>query len=236
MLKHSDVYQWLRLTKIGRGRRQRWLEEQLENYLDFEKDEFGSRVDPTYERKLTNYYIKSKEPSNKFLVAHWDVVDVDFCANDNSASVINLLIYGVKHCDVNIAILDGEEYPHFGAGSKRLSALINDNQFGEINNIYNFELTGVGCMVVIGDLSGDTHNRLLQSKFTLSHSLPFSDSNVFKSKGLDSEVSMLIPKIKGKMRWEIIGYCHSSKDNWEIINIEDMENFTDYILPDLISR
>lgn len=89
-----------------------------------------------------NFYIWGS--SNKFVTAHYDVVNpASDNANDNSASVINALTYKLKNPSVNVIILDGEEPPWMGAGSTAASKELL-SRGTDVSSILNLELTGFG--------------------------------------------------------------------------------------------
>ena len=227
ILNCSDIYAFLEETK--KGNRQQFVLNMLDQFENVEEDIFIE-----HGVKFANYYIPSEIPSNKFIVAHYDVVNPNYCANDNSASIINMLVYRQQNPNINIALLDGEEPPYMGAGSRRLSDLINNNEFGEIDIILNLELTGVGRDIMTNTKRNKTHD-LIHNYGAFERQLPFSDTDIFIGEGLDSEVLILIPKENGVLKEEIIHYCHNSRDNADLLNISDMEYFVDVTLPKIVN-
>ena len=227
-IKCSDVYDFLEETKVGK--RVEYIRGLLSNFDNVEEDNFA-----IVGNRFTNFYIPAVTPSNKFIVAHYDVIDPNFCANDNSASIINMLVYRQNNPNINIALLDGEEPPYMGAGSGRLSELINDNKFGKIENVFNLELTGVGRNALIGSFDTKTNVIMYERCNAKRTFFPFSDSDIFVNNGIDSEVIILVPsKEDGSLKTEIISYCHGSKDNADLLNISDMEYFVDVTMPKML--
>jgi hypothetical protein len=73
-------------------------------------------------------------------------------ANDNSASVINVIATKKLRPNVHAVIVDGEEYG--GIGESYIDKQIKKGNFGNIDWVLNFELTGKGGKrFFIGDYS-----------------------------------------------------------------------------------
>ena len=124
-------------------------DEEYERY----EDEYQDLVDQ-YTEELKELVGEIKEPinnfyniilsgnSDKFVVAHHDIVNPNSDnANDNSCSVINALAIKKLRPEVNVVILDGEEPG--GIGSTRLAERIKNGDF-RCRWVLNLELTGKG--------------------------------------------------------------------------------------------
>ena len=199
---------------------------------------------------MFNIYLKGS--SDKFVVAHHDIVNpLTDNANDNSASVINAIMIKKIKPEINVALLDGEEYG--GQGSQRLSELILNNKFGKISWVLNLELTGSGGEnFFIGYYPGKLTNHI-RSIFDcpILHT-PFNDSVIFNKNGIDSVVinpAHILKKAedsdynnprtliyKGNvLSTELLWNCHTSKDTLATISTQDMKDFVEkVVLPILI--
>ena len=233
MIDYNIIYEFLEETK--NNNRLDWLINLIENnFKDVEIDVFHNDIT---RKTFVNIYLVGN--SKDFIVAHHDVINPLYCANDNSASIINCLIYKQNNPTVNVALLDGEEPPYFGAGSKRLSKLINDGKFGEIENVFNLELTGVGRNICISKHELNSTNKIIkESNIKIEEiSTPFSDADIFILNKINSECIFLLPDNEsGGINKSYISYCHTEKDNESIINVDDMKNFVTNILPEYIER
>jgi hypothetical protein len=131
--------------------------------------------------------------SDKYLCAHYDVVDVlSDNANDNSASVINCIAYKVQNPSINILLLDGEEPPFMGGGSS-LAAKYLKRLGRPVKWILNLELTGVGTNFFI-DSTKTPLQECIVKKFPEAHVIgtPFSDHIIFRQHGFASNVVTLV--------------------------------------------
>ena len=98
-----------------------------EEAIDFHEDQYYQLEDEYSEklkaiageikRGVNNYFnIVLPGSSDKFVVAHHDIVNKDSDnANDNSCSVINALMIKKLRPEVNVVILDGEEFGGIGS-------------------------------------------------------------------------------------------------------------------------
>jgi len=198
--------------------RYKWIIDTLKSLnIPYELQRFG-----TY----TN--IISKGNSDVWVCAHYDTIDINHCANDNSASIINLLHLKTLLPDLNVVFLDAEEPPKFGLGSENFSNYIRENNI-PVKYILNLELTGFGNCVCIGYESGKSKNFFMKEFDNFSSSLyvtelstPINDTTIFLENNIDSTLLMLLPIKDGLLQEECMYYCHTSKDIIENINFSDM--------------
>ena len=175
------------------------------------------------------------------VVAHHDVNNHETDnANDNSASVINAIMIKKLLPEINVILLDGEEFG--GIGSQRLSDMINDNIFGDIKWVLNLELTGRGGKYFfIGDYPGHLTNHIKSLFNCPIVQTPFNDSVIFRKNGIDSVVINPLPILKnGKksnVQWDentyldfsILYNCHTIYDTIDTIDTDDMRDFVEYV-------
>jgi hypothetical protein len=205
--------------------------------IDFELDRFKSSG-------INCYNIILRGNSDKMVVAHHDVNNhlIDN-ANDNSASVINAIQLKKLYPDINVAILDGEEFGGFG--STRLSQMINSNKFGYIKWVLNLELTGRGGKnFFIGDYRGPLFDHIVSKFNPPVFKTPFNDSVVFRKNGIDSLVINPLPIsiIKTDLKYgenyldpSILNNCHTDRDSIQSISISDMKEFVEEVLLKIIA-
>lgn len=189
-----------------------------ENHLEYE--------DNTFSYFFTNIICKGS--SDIWLSAHYDTVNNKYCANDNTASLINMLYLKLLVPEVNIVFLDAEEPPHMGLGSEYFSYYIRNNNI-PCRYIINLELTGFGENIMIGTIEKTFNSALYEkilTKIPNSSAVfcPFSDATIFRGCGIDSIVLFTMPSKNNKIITEAMYYCHTPKDNIDIINYKDMEN------------
>lgn len=215
--------------------------------IDYELDEFY------YQRrrgaKKSGFNIILKGTSNKIITAHHDVVNTKSDnANDNSASVINVLMLKKLLPEVHVVILDGEEIG--GVGSQRLSYQIKNRKFGDIKWVLNLELTGKGGQYFfIGDYYGklSDHIQFLFNKCSKNITL-FNDSDIFFRNDIDSTVINTLPLMetyesnseidyKFGVKWgnsylndDLIYLCHTNEDSLDTIDVDDMKEFVEEVL------
>ncbi len=197
---------------------------------------------PIERKELFGFNIILKGTSNRMVVAHHDINNhLTDNANDNSASVINCIMIKKLIPEMNVILLDGEEFG--GYGSKRASKLINEGKFGHIEWVLNLELTGKGGnYFFIGDYPGALTNHI-KSIFDcpIVHT-PYNDSVTFRANGIDSVVINPLPPlpdgVRSQVKWDENTYldfkllynCHSPKDNIASIDVNDMKDFVENVI------
>jgi hypothetical protein len=174
------------------------------------------------------------------VVAHHDIVNPDIDnANDNSASVINAIMIKKLMPEMNVILLDGEEYG--GVGSQRVSNQIKSGYFGKIDWVLNLELTGKGGKYFfIGDYPGPLTNHIKSLFDCPVVRTPFNDSVIFRKNGIDScVINPLPPTDKNtQVKWDETTYlqfdllfnCHSPKDTIDTIDPKDMQEFVEEVV------
>lgn len=197
---------------------------------------------------LTNYYynIIIKGSSNKMIVAHHDVNNhtIDN-ANDNSCSVINAIATKKLKPEINVVLLDGEEFG--GKGSERLSKQINEGKFGNIEWVLNFELTGKGGKYFfIGSYPGKLSDRIKEIFNCPVVFTPFNDSIILRRNGIDSTVINPVPPMPNGKKSDVVApdgtyldtsilhHCHSPKDTVANISPVDMKEFVEDVVLKII--
>ena len=154
--------------------------------IDYELDIFPYRETSAYNLIL-------KGSSSKMVVAHHDIANPNIDnANDNSASVINAIMIKKLMPEINVVLLDGEEYG--GVGSQRVSEQIKSGQFGSIDWVLNLELSGKGGKYFfIGDYPGPLTNHINSLFNCPVVRTPFNDAVIFRKNGIDSCVINPLP-------------------------------------------
>jgi hypothetical protein len=192
--------------------------------------------------KNTYFNIIMKGSSNKMIVAHHDIVNPNIDnANDNSASVINVIATKKLKPEVNAVILDGEEIG--GVGSNRLGKQIINGEFGDIEWVLNFELTGKGGKYFfIGDYPGPLTDKIKEMFDCPVVKTPFNDSVTLRKYGIDSTVINPLPPLPegetsqvrfhdGKfLDFKLLYNCHSPNDSLSTISTEDMKEFVEKVI------
>lgn len=186
--------------------------------------------------KFYNIYVFGS--SSKYLCAHHDVIYLKSDnANDNSASIVNMIEYRLKNPSVNLIITDGEEPPYFGIGADAASKYLKGNNIS-VEWVLNLELTGKGKYFFI-----DTAKTKLSSKIIKEFDeeeyfvieTPFNDSVIFRSHGFDSNVITTVDKDKhGELDMSILYYSHSPKDSIKTISNKDMKYFRENVLDRIV--
>lgn len=214
---------------------------------------YGSDIEdesdpPDTEEKANYYYnIIMKGSSNKMICAHHDVNNHKTDnANDNSASVINVIATKKLMPEINAVIVDGEEFG--GIGSKRVSEQIKSGEFGSISWVLNYELTGKGGKYFfIGNYPGKLSDHILSIFNPPIVRTPFNDSVIFRRFGIDSVVINPVPPMPEGQESEVIFpdgtyldtrilyYCHSSKDTIDNISVSDMKEFVEEVAIKILS-
>lgn len=204
-----------------------------EESIDYELDIFNYR-------KTSAYNIILQGTSSKMVVAHHDIVNPDIDnANDNSCSVINAIMLKKLMPEINVVLLDGEEFG--GVGSQRVSEQIKSGKFGNIDWVLNLELSGRGGKYFfIGNYPGELTNHIKSLFDCPVFDTPFNDSVIFRRNGIDScVINTLPPTDKSKIiKWnentyldyEMLFNCHNYKDTLDTINPDDMKEFVEEVL------
>lgn len=200
--------------------------------LDYELDIF----DINEENKGYNIILTGS--SNRWVTAHHDIVNPNSDnANDNSCSVINAIALKLLVPEINIAIIDGEEYG--GQGSQRLSDTINAGKYGDVEWILNLELTGKGgkdFFIGAGGRNTVLGQRVIEMFECDILSVPFNDSMIFRRNQLDSIVINPVPrKEDGTLDTSLLWNCHSMADSVDTISPDDMKIFTEEVLVPIVS-
>ena len=222
-------------------REPRWnIQRPVMRFRDYQEEEV--------EKKKVNKYfnIIMRGSSGKMVVAHHDVNNHNTDnANDNSASVINVIATKKLRPEINAVLLDGEEYG--GIGSQHLSEQINAGEFGSIEWVLNYELTGKGGKYFfIGDYPGKLSDRIKSLFNCPVIRTPFNDSIIFRKNGIDSTVINPVPPVSGDKKSDVIFpdgtpldtsilyNCHSPKDTIDTISVSDMKEFVDNVILKII--
>lgn len=206
--------------------------EGIKYYIDIFQNEYNPD---------NNYFnIILEGTSNNMAIAHHDINNPNIDnANDNSASIINLIALKKMLPDLIIVFTDGEEFG--GIGSNRLSNKIKDGEFGNIDYILNVELSGKGgSNFFIGNYPGKLSDKIVKMFNCPIFNTPYNDSVTIRKHGIDSVVINPLPIDKsGKSNLvhngnyldvSILYHCHTQKDTLENISVDDMKDFTENVL------
>lgn len=207
--------------------------------IEYELDKF-------FTKDVTGYNIILKGISNRMVVAHHDVNNhkIDN-ANDNSASVINAIMIKKLMPEMNVILLDGEEFG--GKGAQRASEQIKEGKFGSIEWVLNLELSGKGGKYFfIGDYPGNLTNHIKSIFNCPIVNTPFNDAVIFRRNGIDSVVINPLPPAQGKtgVKWDDETYlefsllynCHSSRDTVATIDPNDMKEFVEEVVIPILKK
>lgn len=160
---------------------------------------FPTRTLPPVQQKVTNFFnIIMRGSSDKMVIAHHDIVNPSIDnANDNSASVINVIATKKLRPSVHAVLVDGEEIG--GIGSDRLGKQIKAGEFGHISWVLNYELTGKGGKnFFIGNYPGPLSDKIQRIFECPVVETPFNDSVVLRRHGIDSCVINPLPPLPYK--------------------------------------
>ena len=220
-----------------------------QNNIEFILDEFEVR------RFSGNkfYNIILPGTSGKFVTAHHDIVNpLSDNANDNSASVINAIMTKINSPETSVILLDGEEPPMAGVGSQRASEMMKLGEYGKVDWVLNFELTGKGGRhFFIGNYDNELNHHIKMIFDCPVIQTPFNDSTIFNRNGITSTVINPLPPIRdkweSKFQREVISYdgtpldfsilhnCHSMDDSVETIDPKDMQDFVEGVVVKIVS-
>jgi hypothetical protein len=211
-------------------------------------DEEGIKYELDQFLEGRNYYynIIMRGSSNRMIIAHHDIVNPNIDnANDNSASVINVIATKKLRPNINAVIVDGEEMG--GVGSTRLGNQINAGEFGNIEWVLNFELTGKGGKYFfIGRHPGPLSDRIINMFNCPIVDTPFNDSVTLRRLGIDSVVINPLPPLPdGKVSkvvfndgkyldFKLLYNCHSPADSLSTIDTNDMREFVEEVILKII--
>ena len=207
--------------------------------IDYELDRFSVRG-------TTCHNLILRGDSGRFVIAHHDIVNPKSDnANDNSASVINVIALKLLVPSVNVVLLDGEEFG--GLGSKRLAQQILANKFGQVEWVLNLELSGIGGeRFLIGNYPGPLFDRIRELFAPPVLDTPFNDSVPLRRSAIDSCVINPLPlkenatqglawKDEGFLDLSVLGRCHSVEDSLDKISTTDMQAFVERVLVPIVS-
>lgn len=157
--------------------------------------------------------------SNKYLSAHYDIVNINADnANDNSASVINCIAYKVMNPSINLLILDGEEPPYMGAGSK-LAAKYLKRINKSVDWILNLELTGVGKNFFVDNVKTPLQECIIKNyPNAFVTGTPFNDAMIFRSHGFVSNVVTLVNNKEEKVSIDAINIIEWKEEVKKILD------------------
>jgi hypothetical protein len=216
----------------------------LESLLKDESIKY--EIDRFQDNDVTCYNIILKGDSNRMVIAHHDIVNSNIDnANDNSASVINAIALKKLMPEIHVVLLDGEEVG--GLGSNRLSSQIKTGEFGNIEWVLNLELTGRGGKYFfIGDYPGKLTNHIKSLFDCPVFKTPFNDSVILRKWDIDSVVINSLPILNqgtSSIRWgeyfldhSMLFNCHSNKDSIDTISTDDMKEFVESILVNILKK
>lgn len=214
--------------------------------IKYELDTFKSTSGFNKNDQNNYFNIVMKGTSDKMVIAHHDIVNANIDnANDNSASVINVIAIKKLRPEINAVIVDGEEFG--GIGSGHLSKQILNGDFGNISWVLNLELTGKGGKYFfIGDYPGPLSDRIKKLFDCPVVRTPYNDSVTIRRYGIDSVVINPLPPLEdgktssvqfndGKyLDHDMLFNCHSSRDSLSTISVEDMKEFVEDIVLKII--
>jgi hypothetical protein len=211
----------------------------LLNLLKSESIDYELDIFPFKETSAYNIILKGT--SSKMVVAHHDIVNPKTDnANDNSCSVINAIMIKKLMPEINVVILDGEEYG--GIGSQRVSNQIKFGKFGKIDWVLNLELTGRGGKnFFVGNYPGVLQSHIINLFNCPIVDTPFNDSVIFRRNGIDSCVINPLPVLEeGKeskikygdsfLDYSLLFNCHTHKDTLDTISPDDMREFVEEVV------
>jgi hypothetical protein len=245
---YSKIYDFCRVKNLGSANLNKHYEfPPRVNFLI----KLLSELDIPYEidsfpiGETLGYNIILRGTSGKAVSAHHDILNpqVDN-ANDNSCSVINAIALKQLVPEITVFLLDGEEIG--GLGAKYASKKIKSGEFGEIDWVLNIELSGKGgSSFFIGDYPGNLSSLIIEKFNCPIVSTPFNDAVVFRQNGIDSVVINPLPILEeGKasqvkhgdnyLDFSMLSYCHSSLDSIGTISVDDMKEFVEKVLVEIV--
>lgn len=199
-------------------------------------------VEGVYFYNIVVNLIKKDTSNTIILTAHHDVLNINSDnINDNTASIVNLLVFmqkiwknpeGITN-NIMVAFPDCEEYG--GVGAQILSQQINNGKYGNVKYVLNLELTAHGKNIWLERTYNGTTNSLSDKlvKFLgkdnyKTSPIPFADSTIFQRYSIDSITIGTLPlNADGSYDYSVWSICHRDDDNK--YNLEDMQKFTDFL-------
>ncbi len=227
---YNELYNFCKIRDIDRSsysNRAKFIVDLLTKY-NIEHKIIRSKSE-RYNKYFYNIYCLGS--SNKFLSAHYDVVDINADnANDDSASIINAIAYKLMNPSINLLIMDGEEPPFMGMGS-RITASYLKNKDISVNWILNLELTGVGDHFFIDNAPTQLSTNIQQQfEDAIVISTPFNDAMIFRQNGFQSNVITTINLKDGKPDYSVLYQSHSPADSVDKMSLTDMKNFVENVV------
>lgn len=240
---YNKIYEFCKVRNLGSSRKNGNEPTPRVNYLIklLESENINYELDEFIVNGINHWNIILKGTSDKMIIAHHDIVNPNVDnANDNSASIINLIATKKLLPSINAVILDGEEVG--GIGSQRVSEQINDGYFGSISWVLNFELTGRGGKYFfIGNYPGVLSDRIIGLFNCPIVNTPFNDSVIFRKNGIDSVVINPLPPLEDGEKssvfylekyldFNLLFNCHTNRDTLDTISTTDMQEFVEEVV------
>lgn len=210
-------------------------------------------------RTFNNFFYNIYCTGNSSLcfTAHHDITGASAGANDNSASVINLIALKMNRPDANVVFTDGEEVG--GIGAELFAKDIIEGTFPKTKSILNLELTGLGGKRFFIEKESDSAiAELIKSMPQFNYGTgipipellpPFNDAVIFRQQNIDSVVINPLPPLlpDGTTResfpkkkvifsdgtpldFTIVSRCNGKKDTIDTISTADMKEFVEEVL------
>ena len=217
--------------------------------VDCAKDFLHAEGEPggRYNLEELNFYFNVILPgaSNKFVVAHHDILNRDSDnANDNSCSVINVLMIKKLRPEVNVVLLDGEECG--GIGSTRLAKRVKAGDF-TCKWVLNLELTGRGGKnFFVGAMETPLTEWIAERFACPVVDVPFNDSVIFREFGINTTVINSLPVTEkyspvvnqdGEyLDMRMLSHCHQMADSVSTIDPADMKEFVEEVCLPIIDE
>jgi hypothetical protein len=200
----------------------------IENFIDVHQGKIAS--DFSFDDEIIRNVI-CPGTSNKMVIAHYDILNWESDnANDNSASIINLIALKYLRPDIHVVFTDYEEFGCVGV--EYLTDYIRKNK---IKWVLNLELTGLGENLISSNYNNGSLFRKI-SKFNpiIDFDLKRNDGRRLTELGIQAETICLCPIINEKLDFSHFDKCHKESDSIDTIKIKDMKNFVENILTKIV--